>query len=484
LAIKLHRAERIFLYGAAMLAGLAGTAVVVSLPVWLGLSSIAIVVSLWAMHKSTGLLRLRILTIPGFCYLTYLFVVVVPSFVVYVNQPDPFRDSFLFAVESALFTIPLGVAFTKRICLFRNEETAGFFNSPIPAGSPGIQPETYVLLLGVALIITLVYLIEVRTVPLFYMLAHPGDVTVIDSLREQSGKLSTSSLHYLYGVVESTLFPFLIVLGFGAWLATKCRSWAWRFAIALIAGVLFAGASTAKAPVATIFLVLCAFFYLFRRGKVRSRAIVLFLALFLAFPVFVTMQKNAGHTNFRATMSAIGRRMFYTPAECLYYYFEVFPHAVPYQHGRTIGRLAILAGDKPADAANIVGRYMFPEAFYSINATAPFIGNLNADFGMTGVLVGGLLAGVVLQSAQIYVVRRGKSILTLAIYASLLRDLMYLNTTALPIVILSQGTVFVILLAWSVSAIDTVVTRALRLPAGSRPVVWPRGALVAREPMA
>jgi len=453
-------------YGATLMlaavAGVASTLVLASVPLWLSLSGLVIGFSLWLMQKSSRLFEFRTLTLPGFCYFVYLAIVVIPSLFVYADKREPFRTPFLFAVESALITIPLGILIVKRLLHSEAAETTAFFQAPLQEDNWSPNTASFLALFVFLLMLTAVNFLEIRTMPLLYMISHPGDFVIIDRLREETGKLSTSPLHYLYGIAESVLYPFLIALAFGRMQQTK--RWLWRalFCASLVAGVLFVGSSTAKAPVARIFLVLCVYFYILRKGRVGLPFAIAFFTLFFAFPVFVVAEKYHGIVTFDVALQQIARRIFYAPAECLYYYFEVFPRVYPYQYGATIGRLALLLGGQPFDAANVVGRYMSPYVFYTINATAPFPGTLNADFGIAGVLIGGLVAGATMEASHVYVVRRGKTVLTLAMYVLLIRSFMDLSTTALSIVLLSSGTAFVFLLGWAMRGLDFITARALR----------------------
>lgn len=466
-----HNSFKVFL----LFGGVAGVVAAIFLANTLALvtlSALTIVCSFWLMQKATGILNLRALTIPGTFYLLYLVEILIPSFLVYAEQRDPYRQTFLFAVESALLTVPLGILFAKRIFRFQQRETTAFFTSPQQDSSSDPGPEVYVLFLMVALGITCLYVLEVRTIPLFYMLRHPGETDYLVWLREKSLKLLDSPLRYAYATLPKSLYPLLIAFSFGRYLLTRQRSWAVLFLASLLPGVLFAGFTIAKGPVAALFLILCLYFYLYRSGKVGGKFVLLCVASILGYPLFVQMQVYAGSkgSDLLSQLQAIGERMFYLPAEVLYYYFRVFPHVVPYQHGRTIGKFAMLLGEKTFDSPNTVGRYMRPYGLYTINANAAFLGDLNADFGIAGILTGGFLAGVIMEVAQIYLVRRGKSALTLSIYANFIEAFHELNSASLPSILLSQGPAFILVVAWTMVTLDSMILSALRIDRGGRPV--------------
>ena len=105
-------------------------------------------------------------------------------------------------------------------------------------------------------------------------------------------------------------------------------------------------------------------------------------------------------------------------------------------------------GLKYFDTANYVGRYGYPEYIESVNANGAFIGDLNADFGLAGVLVGGVFAGALMQAIHIYVVRRRKTIFGLACYAFMVFAFWDLNSGSLPTLLASNGVLLVLLLCY------------------------------------
>src|SRR5215510_1931892 len=65
--------------------------------------------SLLVMHHAVGLFHLRNITIPGFYYIVYVLIILLPGFRVYADMFEPYRSWYLFAIESALITVPLGI---------------------------------------------------------------------------------------------------------------------------------------------------------------------------------------------------------------------------------------------------------------------------------------------------------------------------------------------------------------------------------------
>jgi oligosaccharide repeat unit polymerase len=462
----------------ALLAGILGFGLVLisrGITALVLISAIVIILSIWLMQKAVGLFNLRALTLPGFFYLVYVAIILIPSFFVYAEQIDPYRTRYLFAVESVLLTVPLGVMLMKQLFKFHNRETVAFYRSSLQPHRSDVSVMTFVSFLGLAWTLTLVYVREVKEIPLFYMLGHPGESEMFMQLREESLKLLDSPLRYAYALLSSTLYPFLILFAFARYLQTKQRAWACLFVASFLSGSLFAGFTVAKAPLAALLLMVCGCYYVYKGGRVGAKFVVSLVVLFLAFPFFVTTREYASGADPLAAIEAIGQRIFYAPALGLYWYFEVFPDVVLYQYGATMGRLAWTLGRKPFPTENIVGLYASPHGLASVHANAAFLGNMNADFGMAGCLIGGLLAGVLMQAAQVYIVRRGKSAMNAAIYSILLFNVAWLNSTALPVVLLSQGAIPVFLLAWSMRAIDSVLPKRpgiVGLPTRAKGLSW------------
>jgi oligosaccharide repeat unit polymerase len=374
-----------------------------------------------------------------------------PAFFVYADQEGPYRSTFLFAVESVLITVPIGWWMANRYFHFHKGDVDKFFARPID--SVDRSPQVYKrvgFLLVVLTLLTGLYMREAPTIPLFYLLRNPGDYKQLVLLREDSFKLLDSPLKYMYALARGVGFPLLILVSFGAVLRKgDNKKWRTMFLISLTMGIFFASLSLAKAPVAYIFLVLTVFLYLFRGGLLSRRMVATLLVLILLFPIGVILAVSSEDTTLAMALASTGTRLLYQPAAGVYYYFEVFPSHMPYLKGRSIGKLSWLLGDSYFDTPNYVGLYENPDAVDSVNANAAFIADLNADFGMWGVILGGVLAGFIMESIQIYLFRRRKTVVTLAVSAFLMVAFWNLNSTSLPVVLASNGTVLALILGWA-----------------------------------
>ena len=415
------------------------------------LSCAVVTLSYWLVIRTTLPFQFSRITISGFWYLTYLAMIFLPALFVYSEQEGPYRGRFLFAVESALITVPLGWLIAGRVYDFSRWQDELHFEAPvITRGITAKHRRLFLALLGLALVVTLLYLREVETVPLLYLFRNPGDYLQLVSLREESFKLLGSPLTYAYYLVRSLLYPMLILISLGCYLATRGRLWLFLFVSSFVAGVLYAALSLAKAPVAIVCALLGFYFYYFRRGRLPKRLVAFLLALTLLFPFVVVLSVSSADSGVgpQEALQGIASRLFYVPAEVAYYYFEVFPKQMPYLHGRSINKLARLLMMTPFDTPNYIGQYAYPSALESISANAVFLGDLNADFGLWGVLLGGIAAGFVMQALHIHVFRRPKTVFSLACYSFLVVAFWFLHSTSLPVVLLSDGAILAVCLAW------------------------------------
>lgn len=418
---------------------------------WIATAScVVLMLSIVLATRACPLFDLRHVSITSFWYFSYLAMIFFPAFIVYYYQDGRYRDAYLFAVESVLVTVPLGWAFATWLGGFKSGEIESFYRADLLEGEPAgtLMLRCWVLLL-VCLTLVFAYVHEVKTIPLLYLIRNPGDAIEAAFLREEAFKTLDSRLTYFYYLARGTFYPVLIAVAMGAYLEFRGKMWFLTLAISLITGIVFAALTIAKSPVALIVLVVSIFYYVYRHGRLSRKSIAVLLILVLLFPIAVLAYLS--HSDSVTTwliLGAIAYRLFYLPAEVVYYYFEVFPSHIPYQYGRGTDKIAKALGVTYFDVPNVVGTYAYPRGLESISANAAFMAPFYADFGWWGVLAGGVLAGFIMQCAQIYAVRRRKTVGTLALFAFLVVIFWFLNSTSLPIVLVSDGAILSMVVVW------------------------------------
>ncbi len=451
-----------------------GTAVVSTLLVFL---------SFQALDRVADLFDPRRVTIVSFWFFSYLAMIYLPAFFVAHDQAGIYVPRYLWGVGSVLITVPVGTWIAALAFRYKKNETAKYFSGQVITKVRWSAAYHFVAaLLFIAVLSTVLYFREAGTNPLLYMLRNPGEHLAVALLREESFKLLNSPLTYLYFVIRAAIYPFVICVAFGCWRVTRDKKWLWVLVVALVAGLLFASASAAKKPVAAIFLVWGLFAYLFKGGSLSRKAVAVIVILVLVFPfgVVYLAYQDPDLTSWDVG-SALAYRMFYSPAEVVYYYFEVFPSHAGFLHGLSIDKLARLFGQKPFDTANYVGVYAYPTGLETVSANGAFIADLNADFGMTGVILGGVLAGFVMQAMQIFFVRQKKTVFCLAAYAFALYGFWDLNSSSLPIVLASNGTVLILLLSFFMNR-NAGLQPARKLPQNQERAYEPKGTTISSLP--
>lgn len=428
--------------------------------------AVAVLLAIGMVHVAAGLAPRR-LTVPGIWLISYLAGTVIPAFFVAADRHTPYVTPYLVAVLSTLLTVPLGMLLVRAATGFGRPEVAAFFKRPLERRRPApYQTAAFLLLLLVCLALTAGYLVETPVIPLVYLIQNPGAADLLVGLREESFKLLDSPFIYAYDVLRRVVYPFLIAVALGWYVAGRERRWLLLTLVTAVVGIVYAALTIAKMPVAVIVLVSALTLYLHASGRVSLRAAVGGLAAVFLFPVAVLAQSLSG-LGVSAGLIAKGifHRLFYLPAEILYNYFEVVPDVVPYLEGRTIGRLRWALGEPEFDIANYVFRYMFPERIDTGLAPAPFIGYLHADFGLVGVLAGGILVGLLLQTIQLLLTRRPKTVVTLAAYAYLLWAGWKLNAESLTQSLLSGGIIIIFALMELVRLTESFLRVATSRPA-------------------
>jgi oligosaccharide repeat unit polymerase len=419
-------------------------------------SAVVLFVSSRFFHRSVKVFDLRRPTIPGIWFLCYVSMSWFPSILIFLGvTPEGYSYPiysgrhlypFLFATFSVLLTVPIGIWIVNVVKRFSVDEISAFFEAPVNARS--IHIRRYLLLITFAVATTLLYFSEVKVFPLVEMLRDPGNFVSLALLREESFVDLNSRFVYAYSVLREALYPFLIAVALGNYICTRRRRWLVLLVVTSLAGLSYASVSIARGPVATILLVVVGIWYLLRSTKITMRQVAIAGGIVLSFPLFVTIWTRETDLPLFEALKLVGIRLFYLPTYVAYVYFEVVPKEVHFLHGATIEKLAMLLGMQSFDMSKYVISTIYPGAPESAGAGGAFFADFYANFGLPGVLVGGVLLGVILQGIQIAILRRQKTVVSVAVYSFMFYAFWMTTSRALSTVLLSTGTVFVLFLWW------------------------------------
>jgi hypothetical protein len=210
------------------------------------------------------------------------------------------------------------------------------------------------------------------------------------------------------------------------------------------------------------------YFYLHRGANLGWKLIAGLMLAALTFPVAVTTlaYESAG------ALDGIRRvifRLLVTPADDLYAYFLIFPDQVGFQWGGTmIKPIQTVLGLPNFYIENYVYRVISPDGLATGHANAAFPSNLYADFGLIGVLFGGVLVGALIQLVHVSLARRPKTVLTAALYSFMVYAFWVLNFGSVTSVLGTNGGLFGIVVIGILWLRNRRETGALAAPAGSQ----------------
>ena len=263
-------------------------------------------------------------------------------------------------------------------------------------------------------------------------------------------------LFYFYLFNRTLVFPVLILVTLGYFLHTRKKKWLFLFLAVLLVGGFYAISQLSRAPIAAIIMRILVFLLLFYRGDVNLRKLVLAALLMLSYPLIVTMTYVSDRTILDGILAVV-IRLTYTPAEDLYYYFEIFPTHHVYLYGETLIKpfLKLLELDY-FYIENWVALYISPRGLDSAHANAAFISNFHADFGLPGVFVGGLITAMAIQWIQIKLFRWEKSVYNMTIFAVFIYSIWALNFGSITSVLFVNGVIPVFLLIFGLKFLTSI----------------------------
>jgi oligosaccharide repeat unit polymerase len=413
---------------------------------WIGVTGIAMLFSLVLLRHEAGIFDFKHLSLTAAWYWSHIFFVVIPSLFAFYLETGAHPLRFIISVAGSLILVPLGILIGQGICGSRRGAVKAYYLKPIEGEAADSRSYALLGLIVFCTCLGLYHATEIETIPLLYMIQHPGAAAAVVFLREESGKLLDSPLTYFYEVLSVVMFPILVMLTGIRFFCVRTRWNRIVFFGTFAITVLYCGMTVERSPIGMAVLCLVLAMYMRRKGEPKEEIWLIPIALF-GFPliVFLFTVGSGGAFFARDLLNAIGVRIFYGGARVLFFYFDLVPEGFPYQNGTTIGVLAKLMGEPKSMIANNVGLHIDPTLPQSVTANAPFLGTFYADWGMTGVVLGCIVTGIIVAVIQHYIVAKPKTLRNLCIYGFVMLKLTLLSLAALPYMLASGGVLIAML---------------------------------------
>jgi oligosaccharide repeat unit polymerase len=240
-------------------------------------------------------------------------------------------------------------------------------------------------------------ILTLGSVPFFLVFAGV-DVASLTMARETGYKLHGGLGVYVWHFSRMVFIPFLVSYYFVKYLEKRTSST--LFITILLFGIVNNALSGAKAPVAMIFLIM-AVTYFNLKGKVEVMRLLYAAIGILVFPFvieFIYSDLNFFDALEHFLIKFVDRFSYETFDRTLSY-FDIFPHQQEYLGGRTNSLFLLFTGNEYFNVQNFV----FLERLDSLkdhllygSANAHFIGYMNADFGILGVMISSFIIGFIM----------------------------------------------------------------------------------------
>jgi hypothetical protein len=296
-------------------------------------------------------------------------------------------------------------------------DTLAFLNSE---PTLRLSPRRFGLLVGTSTLLCLAFLFTlwriVGDLPVLAAIAGAVTGDEMKLLRASTYKTISQTITHPMNFFRVGVVPFLVCAAAAraVWTSKRLERFLLVFVVAM--GVVYNSYASALYPVALLFVLLAlSWQYL---GTLDARKLLIAGVGALSFPivwgaaVLVQGRSVAGVALLELTRH--GQRFLFLIPDVMWSYVELYSGPRGHLLGGAHRPLAVLFRQPSVNAANEVFLYRDPDAFFLGNATAPYESYFFADFGIPGVLVGGVLVGVILQVAHYLAIRSPLSELTLA----------------------------------------------------------------------
>jgi hypothetical protein len=273
-----------------------------------------------------------------------------------------------------------------------------------------------------------------------------GEEVATSELRQQAGRLLPGVVNqYLFFWNRILVLPGLVLLALGAYRSQRGLAWLLRAGTSFLASILHGTFTLEKSFGMVPFIAVAAFLFFFSEYRTRLRYLLLGTLAAFVFPILVFWWILPAGSEWLEIAFAVGRRIFYVPAQGTYLHFELVPQQMGFFYGATSPIVAFLTGQRFFDVANYLFLQEFTGNIETGTANVCFGGMAWVNFGWVGVILEGLLAGAIVQLLY-RLVRDREDIFSKALLALLVVPFTVgFTSVALETILLSYGVILAVL---------------------------------------
>lgn len=350
-----------------------------------------------------GFSGIRIASIPSTIIATFTVFISIPSIYVLMTHDHPNESAYFYSILIFYFLFPAGLFIGQQYRKIDLNRTWKLLKGEIEKhNNDKYFYEIIVILFSFAILIFFGYLLRVNEIPLLEIIRNPGDSTKFFYMREEALKVlnMTKIERYLFHWLRSLFIPFGIVGSLVLYSTYRKQKYKFLFLSFFLFGLIVNSITLEKSPIASIFLSIAAYIFL-KREKVKISLILVLIFITLAGPLFITYFLIIGREDvFKVIFWSYINRLFVTPAEVLFYYFQYFPEKHDFLLGRSSQLFSWMYSEGLFNVSNYIAKLWWKMPDTSGSANANYLGTYWSNFGWYGTTIFTLIFGFIIHLLQ------------------------------------------------------------------------------------
>lgn len=372
------------------------------------------------------------------------------------------RSNAFLGVNLALVACTTGVILATYVHGFEPQrEIRNYCSLPLAIKWSGVSfTIIYAILLTLGLLAAVVYLVSAMrragTMPFLMALSGNSSVRSVTQARFLFTSVPFGGyLYEFYGVI----LPFLSLVAWGR--ASFQPSRIWKLVASCVTGItsLVLISAGHRGPVLFYLLLIVVFWGWVKRQSFVNWVPIILLLIVLMFVIMTGLVYGVEFDKKgirRASQISI-ERVGHVQTIGLVFVFDIFPRAIPFQHGRTF--LEDLMGVLPGRQEGFATQIAHLRDVKSRNNPIGIVGDLYVNFGMIGIAVGMFIFGILSQSLQIYFLRRERTLLNTTLLACLAVSITGVATSSIVGTLFQRGVItyplVYLVLVWGATILRT-----------------------------